>query len=251
MGYWKQVARSFAIADGIAFAGDAALAMETGEVIWRHKSPSGFDSPSLVQVGSSHCFALAGCLLEVKTGKEPLGPALFKGSWAYHEGRRMAMVNGPGNGKHGHTYTIFEFNDGRPQKLTSVLAYTHHGSPILQGNHFFHYDAHGHVFKQKAWQAPPCFFCLEIPSGHRLWETPMTEGSLSLLDPFSSPILADGKIIGKAGKAFWMLDVASGKRLGVAKGVFGLYCSPAFWNGYLFLRKGDGGVICFDLAAKR
>lgn len=84
--------------------------------------------------------------------------------------------------------------------------------------------------------------CLNLADGALIAElqVPFTE--------FSSPVLADGKLLAVIKDALWLFDVGGGawKKLGAARLGIGNCTSPALVDGRVYLRLNDG-LACFDL----
>jgi outer membrane protein assembly factor BamB len=74
------------------------------------------------------------------------------------------------------------------------------------------------------------------------WQTTIAKES------WSSPILADGKIIATLGRSVWLLDAGNGNVLAKAPIDLANCTSPAFSGGRLYVR-GSKALVCYELAA--
>jgi outer membrane protein assembly factor BamB len=87
--------------------------------------------------------------------------------------------------------------------------------------------------------------CYDWADGKIVWD-------LSVPNPeYSSPVLADGKLIllCNKGERLWLVDSQTGKRLADTEVGAKVWTSPAIVNGRLYLRLADDSLACYDLSA--
>jgi len=244
----QEVSSSFLLVKGIAatmlgpcFGFEAA----TGKVLWNAPESGGYSGtmttptlwlyegkPYLVYCGFSRM-----CCVDALTG--------------------AVLWDAPGNGM-GFDYTptpalrddilavcwhgklgAYRLTTNGPQLLWEAPYFDPYSSPVLDGGRVF---AAG---RQLAAGQPACI-CYDLETGKHLWERVIPDPE------YSSPLLADGKLIllGNKGKRLTMLNAQNGKPLASIAVNGKLWASPVIANGRLYLRLTDDGVVCFDLTAQ-
>ena len=88
--------------------------------------------------------------------------------------------------------------------------------------------------------------CYDLATGKPQWVCPIPDPE------YSSPILADGKLIvlGDNGKRLLLVDSRTGRLLANAPIAGKPWSSPALANGFLYVRRTDDGLTCYDLTAQ-
>ena len=88
--------------------------------------------------------------------------------------------------------------------------------------------------------------CDDLATGKPRWVCPIPNPE------YSSPILADGKLImlGAIGKRLLLVDSLTGKLLANASIAGKPWSSPALANGLLYVRLADDGLACYNLMAQ-
>lgn len=268
------------IVDGkcyVAGSGDKmyCLDAETGDIIWQGKfgQGRGRDMGSSFAVVDGCAMLMGGELLglDAATGKELWRNKDVRGIhtsvaiWQ-HDGRKLAVVCGPketvcvdpatgktlwkvaGGGSStpaivGDDMVVFtsdkklglvayKLNLTGPEKLWNVPVSDRGSSPVIHDGHVYAIGGGG---KSQA-------VCIELATGKVVWQ------EKTRLGEFSSPIVADGKLLHAFGKGFCMIEASpKGYKLIGKAAVPAVKCtSPALADGRVYLRMMEG-VACFDL----
>jgi len=115
-------------------------------------------------------------------------------------------------------------------------------SPVVSGKHVYLVgggnatEGFGEANKGRA-------LCVELETGKVAWEEPLGPGA-----ELSSPVVADGKLIAAVGSWLYLIKASPEKYELLGKANLGLapWTSPAFSDGFLFVRT-NKGVTCYDL----
>ncbi len=133
----------------------------------------------------------------------------------------------------------YHLTDAGPKLLWAVKYFDPYSSPILDN---------GRVYAAGRQQddTDTSLTCYDLATGQPRWVC-------SIPDPqYSSPILADGKLIvlGDKGKRLILVEALTGKLLANVPINGKLWSSPAFANGLLYVRLANDGLACYDLTAQ-
>ncbi|MGD0092472.1 MAG: PQQ-binding-like beta-propeller repeat protein [Planctomycetota bacterium] len=134
----------------------------------------------------------------------------------------------------------YHLTDAGPKLLWEVEYFDPYSSPILDNGRVY---AAGRQQDGK----DTSLTCYDLATGNPRWVC-------SIPDPeYSSPILADGKLIvlGDKGKRLILVDALTGKLLANVPINGKRWSSPALANGLLYVRLADDGLACYDLTCPR
>ncbi len=134
---------------------------------------------------------------------------------------------------------VYHLTDAGPKLLWDAKSFDPYSSPILD---------HGCVYVAGRQQddTDTSLTCYDQATGKPRWVCPIPAPE------FSSPILADGKLIvlGDKGRLLILVDAPTGKLLAHVPIHGKRWSSPAFTNGLLYVRLGNDGLACYDLTAQ-
>jgi len=237
-GKGKDVASSFAVVDGCAMlVGGNLLGLDakTGEELWRNTDVRGIHSSVAIWVYNGlrddRKFAV------VCSGKETIcvdpttGKTLWKvpgggASTPAIVGDNMVVLAADKN----TGLVAYKLNLIKPKKLWSVPGADRGASPVIYDNYVYSVGNKSQIV------------CVELATGKVAWLQKEKTGE------YSSPILADGKLLHVLGKGFCMIEASpDGYKLLGKSPIPTVRCtSPALVDGRVYLRMKDG-VACFDL----
>ncbi len=118
-------------------------------------------------------------------------------------------------------------------------------SPLVAGGRVYVGAVHGAAFRSGA------VYCLDADSGKEVWH--FNDGG-KMVDVFSSPCLADGRLyVGEgfhqnAGCKLYCLDAATGRKLWDFATPSHTEATPCVSCGKVYCGAGDGGLYCLDAA---
>jgi outer membrane protein assembly factor BamB len=230
----KDMGSSFAVVDGCAMLmGGNLLGLDaaTGKELWRNKDVSGIHASAALWLHEGRKLAV------VCSSKETfcVDPATGKTLWRVPGGGASTpaivgddMVVLTNDKKVG--LIAYKLNLTAPKKLWNVLGSDRGASPVI-------HDGHVYSVGNKAQ-----IVCVELATGTVKWQQKERPGE------YSSPIVADGKLLHALDKGFCMIEATptAYKLLGKAAMPTVRCTSPAIVGGRVYLRMRDG-VACYDL----
>jgi len=137
-------------------------------------------------------------------------------------------------------FGAYHLTEAGPQLLWETKYFDPYSSPILDNGRVY-------VAGRQQDDKNTSLTCYDLATGTPRWVC-------SIPDPqYSSPILADGKLIvlGDKGKRLILVDALTGKQLANVPINGKLWSSPAFANGLLYVRLANDGLACYDLISPR
>ena len=230
---------SAAVVDGVVVvmteACLIALDAQTGEKLWSERKirNEGASPTPWTTDGKSYVLANGGNklnLVEVKTGKVVWS---VKGG-----GEGSAVVAGDvvvlASGKAAGGVAAYTLSLEEPKELWRVPLDDDYTSPVVYEGHVYAIGLHA-----GKWRA----VCIGLASGKVLWEEPLPKSS-----EYSTPIVADGKLIAVCAKSLHLIRATPEKYSLLGKADLGVepWTSPTFADGKAFLRTAKA-ILCFDL----
>ena len=243
--YLQEESSSFVVGERVAavvvdqFAG---LDLATGKTLWTTPSPGGY------------ALAMASAVFWSHEGKKYLIYSGFSRICCVDPsgGKVIWEVTGNSQG-HDHVHTPVVVDDylicfwqGKlgfyhmsldgPKCFYEALMADKHSSPVVFKNRVYFVGCPDRM-------SSTVVECHNLETGETIWRHPVKNPE------YSSPILADNKIflLTDQGKKLTMLDALNGDLLGECPIDAKPWTSPAFAMGYLFVRKVDDGISCYDL----
>ena len=136
--------------------------------------------------------------------------------------------------------TAYRLTTPQPTKLWSVPIKEGYSSPIVWQGFVYAVGGANATFGDNGKGRA---LCIEVATGRVAWNELIGPG-LEL----SSPVLADGKLLFSAGGWLYLVKASPAKYELLGKANLGLapYASPAFADGFLFVRT-NKNVVCYDL----
>lgn len=217
------------IIGNVLYLGSSAMELDTGKPLWQSKAPCGDASPVPWTVGNK-------LYLLYFSGYSCIDASNGNVVWELANVRANAstpvLVNGDTMVRFGEKFEAYKISPKGAELIFSKPLWSERiCSPLVYQNTIFQ----------------NCDFCYDLKTGDKKWETK------EMLAQFSSPILADGKIIAhaKSHSKTVLFKPTPEKFEQTGEIVDGVACctSPALAGGRLYLRLSNC-VACYDLTAK-
>jgi outer membrane protein assembly factor BamB len=229
---------SVVVVDGVVIAsGDETVGLNagTGEVLWKAKRlEAGNPSPAVWKTPDKTCVIINSrqmTCLEAKTGKvlwtAPGGgfstPAVVGDTLAFIVANKLVA---------------YQLAPDKAQKLWEVPFADEYASPLICKDYVYAVGAAPRNGKEGR------AVCVELKTGKLAWE-----GVVAGAAQYSSPVLADGKLVAFAGPSLCIIKASPQQYapLGLGDVKADGWTSPAVADGKVFFRSGTK-VVCYTLA---
>jgi len=208
----------------------------SGELLWTQNKLSGKHNSAVSWRSDGSTFLICNSETDVACVEPENGKILWRArgggySTAAVAGDRMVVL---GN-KSSFGMTAYAISRSGAQKLWSIPFVDRGASPVIYNGHVY---AVGGRAKGK-------FICVELDTGKICWEQRVGNTE------FSTPVVADGKLIAVVGDSLWLVSASPEKYVLLDKATLRVTrcTSPAFVDGRVYLRLKDA-IACYDLTPR-